>query len=74
METQSPPSKKKAAGAAKNTALEGADKLRRHMRIIVDLGRLASQQLDLNRFFDQAVVQVARVVEINHVKILQYRR
>jgi two-component sensor histidine kinase len=78
MPTRSPPSKKKAAEAAKQealeAALESADKLRRHMRIIVDVGRLASQQLDLNRFFDQAVVQVARAVEINHVKILQYRR
>jgi hypothetical protein len=78
MPTRSPPSKKKAAQAAQKesleAALESADKIRRHMRIIVDLGRLASQQLDLNRFFDQAVVQVARAVEIKHVKVLQYRR
>jgi hypothetical protein len=77
MPTRSP-SSKKSAGTAKQealeAALESADKLRRHMRIIVDVGRLASQQLDLNRFFDQAVVQVARAVEIKHVKILQYRR
>lgn len=78
MPTQSPLSKKEAVEAAKKealeAALESADKLRRHMRIIVDLGRLASQQLDLNRFFDQATVQVARAVEIDHVKILQYRK
>jgi two-component sensor histidine kinase len=78
MPTQSPSSKKAALKAAKNealeAALESAEKLRRHMRIIIDLGRISSQQLDLNRFFDQAVVQVARAVEIKHVKILQYRR
>lgn len=50
-----------------------ADKLRRHMRIVVDLGRLASQKLDLDGFLDQAVLQVARAVEIDHVKILRYR-
>ncbi len=55
-------------------ALESVDRLRRHMRIIVDLGRIASQQLDLDRFFDQTSLQVARAVEIDHVKILQYRR
>ena len=28
----------------------------------------------MNRFLDQAVVQVARAVEIGHVKVLWYRR
>ncbi len=50
------------------------DKLRRHIRILVDLGRLAGQYSDVDRFLDQAVVQVARAVEIDHVKILRYRR
>lgn len=50
-----------------------ADTLRRHVRILVDIGRLAGQRADLNRFLDQAVVQIARAVEIHHVKILQYR-
>jgi two-component sensor histidine kinase len=49
------------------------DKLRRHVRILVDIGRLAGQKADLNGFLDQAVVQVARAVEIHHVKVLQYR-
>jgi two-component sensor histidine kinase len=49
------------------------EKLRRHVRILVDIGRLVGENLDLNRFLDQAVVQVARAVEINQVKILQYR-
>jgi GAF domain-containing protein len=48
-------------------------KLRRNARILVDIGRLASQKLDLSGFLDQAVVQVARAVEIDHVKILRYR-
>ncbi|WP_460451104.1 sensor histidine kinase [Alsobacter sp. SYSU BS001988] len=48
-------------------------KLRRHLRILVDLGRLATEATDLDRFLDQAVVLVARAVEIDHVKILRYR-
>ncbi|MBR0695843.1 sensor histidine kinase [Bradyrhizobium lablabi] len=47
------------------------DKLRRHMRILVDIGRL--ENVDLDRFLDRAVVQIARAVEIDHVKILRYR-
>ena len=49
------------------------DKLRRHVRILVDLGRLASENLPIERFLDQVVVQVARAVEIDHVKILRHR-
>ncbi len=49
------------------------DKLRRHIRILVDLGRFAGESGDLNRFLDQAVVQIARGVEIHHVKLLRYR-
>jgi two-component system, sensor histidine kinase PdtaS len=41
---------------------------------LVDLGRAAGETADLNRFLDQAVVQVARAVEIGHVKVLRYRR
>lgn len=50
-----------------------ADKLRRHIRIAVDLGRLATQSLELDGFLQQTVVQVARAVEIDHVKIMRYR-
>src|SRR3954470_5701150 len=50
------------------------EKVRRHVRILVDLGRAAGEAADLNRFLDQAVVQVARAVEINHVKVVRYRR
>jgi two-component system, sensor histidine kinase PdtaS len=49
------------------------DKLRRHVRILVDIGRLAGEKADQGRFLDQTVVQIARAVEIHHVKVLQYR-
>jgi two-component system, sensor histidine kinase PdtaS len=49
------------------------DRLRRYVRILVDLGRLAGEKGDLGRYLDQAVLQIARAVEIHHVKILQYR-
>jgi two-component system, sensor histidine kinase PdtaS len=48
-------------------------KVRRHVRILVDIGRIAGVAEDLSRFLDQLVVQVARAVEIDHVKVLQYR-
>jgi two-component system, sensor histidine kinase PdtaS len=47
--------------------------IRRHVRILVDLGRVAGESGDQNRFLDQVVVQVARAVEIDHVKVLRYR-
>src|SRR5690348_13646442 len=53
---------------------EVLEKLRRHVRILVDLGRLAGEQTNLNRFLDRVVVQVGRAVEIHHVKVLKYRR
>ncbi|MET4631034.1 two-component sensor histidine kinase [Bradyrhizobium sp. I1.8.5] len=49
------------------------DKLRRHIRILVDIGRLSMEDADIERFLDQAVLQIARAVEIHHVKVLQYR-
>jgi two-component system, sensor histidine kinase PdtaS len=55
---------------AEDDALE---KVRRHVRILVDIGRIAGVAADLSRFLDQLVVQVARAVEIDHVKVLQYR-
>jgi two-component system, sensor histidine kinase PdtaS len=48
-------------------------KVRRHVRILVDIGRIAGMAEDLDHFLDQLVVQVARAVEIDHVKVLQYR-
>lgn len=48
-------------------------RLRRHIRILVDLGRLSAERANLGGFLDQAVVQIARAVEIDHVKILRYR-
>ncbi|AJA62489.1 two-component sensor histidine kinase [Bradyrhizobium japonicum] len=49
------------------------DKLRRHIRILVDIGRLSVEDPGAERFLDQAVLQIARAVEIHHVKVLQYR-
>src|SRR3954453_3436681 len=65
----------------KRMAESGTDKdedelpstLRRNVRILADIGRLAGENADLNRFLDQAVVQISRAVEIHHVKVLQYR-
>src|SRR6187397_2288003 len=57
-----------------NEQLSGLEKVRRHVRILVDVGRAVAETADLNRFLDQAVVQVARAVEIGHVKVLRYRR
>lgn len=50
------------------------EKVRRHVRILVDIGRIAGEKGDLTRFLDEVVVQVARAVEIDHVKVLQYRQ
>lgn len=49
------------------------EKLRRYVRILGDLGRLAGLHSNVERFLDQAVAQVSRAVEVHHVKILQYR-
>jgi hypothetical protein len=43
------------------------DEVRRHVRIFIDLGRVASESADEYGFLDQVVVQVARAVEIDHV-------
>ena len=53
---------------------DALDRVRRHVRILVDIGRLAGEKADLNRFLNRAVLQIARAVEIHHVKVLQYRR
>ena len=50
------------------------DEVRRHVRVFVELGRIAGECTDHDRFLDQVVVQVARAVEIDHVKVLRYRR
>jgi hypothetical protein len=52
------------------TALE---KVRRHIRILIEVGRITGDN-ELTSFLSQAVLQVARAVEIDHVKVLQYRR
>ena len=50
------------------------DDVRRHVRIFIDLGRIAGESAEEEGFLDQVVVQVARAVEIDHVKVLRYRR
>jgi two-component sensor histidine kinase len=52
---------------------DAREKLRRHIRILVDIGRLSAEYADLDRFLDEAVIQIARAVEIHHVKVLRYR-
>lgn len=48
--------------------------MQRHVRILGELARIAAESAQLADFLDQAVVQVARAVEIDHVKLLRYRR
>jgi two-component system, sensor histidine kinase PdtaS len=61
-------------GESPEEADDGAlERVRRHVRILVDIGRIAGVAEDLSRFLDQVVVQVARAVEIDHTKVLQYR-
>jgi hypothetical protein len=43
-------------------------KLRVHVRILVHLDRLAGENIPLERFLDQAVLQVARAVQIDYVR------
>lgn len=49
------------------------EKVRRHERILLDLGQLAMQRQPLDAFLNQVVSLVARAVEINHVKVMRYR-
>jgi two-component sensor histidine kinase len=60
-------------GQISETHDDALEKVRRHIRILVDIGRIAGVAEDLSRFLDQLVVHVARAVEIHHVKVLQYR-
>lgn len=50
-----------------------AEKLRSHLRIIVDVGLLASQSLSLDAFLDHVVSQVALALEVSNTKIMRYR-
>jgi two-component sensor histidine kinase len=62
-----------SAPLGKSSERSDLEKVRRHVRILVDIGRIAGMAEDLDHFLDQLVVQVARAVEIDHVKVLQYR-
>jgi len=50
-----------------------ADKLRRHQRIIIDLGLLATQAMPLGTFLNHAVAQLALALEVSNTKIMRYR-
>jgi two-component sensor histidine kinase/putative methionine-R-sulfoxide reductase with GAF domain len=56
-----------------NQAVEN-EILREHQRVLIDLARYATETEDLQRFLDDAVVRVSAAVEIDHVKVLRYRR
>jgi two-component system, sensor histidine kinase PdtaS len=62
------------AKKARKQQASALDEVRRHVRIFIELGRVASENADEDGFLDQVVVQVARAVEIDHVKVLRYRR
>jgi two-component system, sensor histidine kinase PdtaS len=55
------------------TGYTEADKLRRHQRIIIDLGLLATQSMPLEQFLRHAVSQVALALEVTNTKIMRYR-
>jgi two-component sensor histidine kinase len=57
----------------KQTQASPAKDLRRYIRILADLGRLAGESADVEGFLDQSVFQIARAVGIQHVKVLRYR-
>jgi two-component sensor histidine kinase len=61
-------------GAGDRTARQELEKVREHVRILVDLGRIAAEAIMLSDFLEQAVVQVARAIEISHAKVLRYRQ
>lgn len=56
-----------------DTCYSEADKLRRHQRIIIDLGLLASQTIPLDQFLKLAVSQVALALEVSNTKVMRYR-
>ena len=49
------------------------EKLRRHQQVLVELSHVASQKLPSENLLTHTVAQVARAVEVDHVKILRYR-
>ena len=59
--------------AEQKTERTALEKVRRHIRILIEVGRITGDN-ELTSFLSQAVLQVARAVEIDHVKVLQYRR
>ncbi len=60
--------------ARKTSPAADLEKVRRYLNILADLGRTAGGGRSPEQFLDQAVVHVARAVQIDHVKILRYRK
>jgi two-component sensor histidine kinase/putative methionine-R-sulfoxide reductase with GAF domain len=48
-------------------------RLRRHQQVLMELSHLAAHRLPVDGLLETAVVQIARGVEIDHVKLLRYR-
>jgi two-component sensor histidine kinase len=55
------------------TDIDDLTKLRRHQDVLRELAHLATEQRPLEMLLNNFAVQVARAVEIQHVKILRYR-
>ena len=49
------------------------EQLRNHVRILVDLGKLAALNIETSRLLDQAAIQIARATYVDHAKIMEYR-
>lgn len=52
---------------------EDARRLRLHMRILRDFGRIALEDLEIGPLLQRAVAQVARATGVHHLKIMRYR-
>lgn len=48
--------------------------LRQHRDVLTNLARAAAEPISREDFFREAVVRVAEAIEIDHVKLLRYRR
>jgi len=52
---------------------EEVQRLRLHMRILRDFGRIALEELEIGPLLQRAVAQVARATGVRHVKIMRDR-
>ncbi|GGC39743.1 hypothetical protein GCM10011504_17710 [Siccirubricoccus deserti] len=54
-------------------AEEEARRLRLHLRILRDFGRIALEDLEIGPLLQRAVAQVARATGVGHTKVMRYR-